>query len=51
MMVKEGNMMVIEHQYQSVPQDRKVLKFCVIKMLMVVVFYIEGMHTSLNTVK
>jgi hypothetical protein len=49
-MVKEGNMMVIERHYQNVPVDRNVLKFCVIRML-VVVFYIEGMYTSLNTMK
>jgi hypothetical protein len=50
-MVKEGNVMVIEHQYQRVPLDRNVLKFYMIRMLMVVVFHIEGMYTSLNTMK
>lgn len=50
-MVKEGNMMVIEHQYQNVPVGRNVLKFFVIRMLMAVVLYIEGMYTSRNTLK
>jgi hypothetical protein len=43
--------MVIERQYQSVPINRNVLKFYVIRMLMVVVVYIEGMYTFLNTMK
>lgn len=43
--------MVIERQYQSVPVDRNVLKFYVIRTLMVVVFYIEGIYTSPNTMK
>jgi hypothetical protein len=44
-------MMVIKRQYQSVPIHRNLLKFYVIRILMVVVFYIEGMYTSLNTMK
>lgn len=44
-------MMVIECQNQRVPIDTNVLKFYVIGMLIVVVFYIGGMYKSLNTMK